>query len=112
LCSDAVVERRDQVSAQVTFHFRLGAQPSGNLHRNFLQKFSGACSIMQLDFNVAIGPRPEMKAGSVDAWVKGTAALILGPDPEFRYPFGDSFPLPALWLPHGFSPVRTVVGRG
>ena len=48
----------------------------------------------------------------MDAWINGTAALILWPDPEFRYPFGDSFPLPALWLPHGFGPVRTVVGRG
>jgi hypothetical protein len=101
-----VVERRDQVSAQVTFHFRLGVQTSRNLHRNFLKKFSSPCPVVQLDFNMAIGPRPKMAARGVDAWVEGAAALILGPDPEFGYPFGASFPVPALWLPHGIGPVR------
>lgn len=69
LCSHAVVERRDQVSAQVTFHFRLGAQTSGNLHRNFLEKFSGACPVREY----SNGKEPRLPAMKL---CQGNTALV------------------------------------
>ena len=46
LGAHAVVERRNQVSAQVAFHFRLVAKPSRHLHRDLFEKFCGARAIV------------------------------------------------------------------